>query len=65
MSQYEHPYPIIFISGPRACGKTYNAERLKEMFMCHRIVDDWDGVTPLKPGDLVLTNLKPKFEPHR
>jgi len=30
---------------------------LKEKLGCTRIVDEWDGQTPLRPGDLALTNL--------
>lgn len=51
---------IVIIYGPKASGKTVNAEALREHFGCKRIVEDWAGKgdwRSLKAGDLVNTNL--------
>lgn len=47
---------ITIIHGPSGCGKTRWAERFAHHFNRDRIVDDWDGHSPLSPGDLALTN---------
>jgi len=47
----------IIIVAPQGSGKTQHAQKLKEKLGCTRIVDEWDGQTPLRPGDLALTNL--------
>ena len=43
--------------GPPGCGKTHNAERLREHFGCDRIVDEWSKFDrrSLRADDLVLT----------
>lgn len=50
--------PIIIVA-PQGAGKTINAQKLKSGLGCTRIVDSWDGRSPLKPGDLALTNEQP------
>lgn len=45
----------IIVHGPPGCGKTRNKERLRQHFGATRVVDEWDGKTPLRPGDLALT----------
>lgn len=52
---------IVIVYGPKACGKTRHAEQFRKAFDCARVVDDWDGVRPLKEGDLALTNVEPSF----
>ena len=47
--------PVIIV-GPQGSGKTTNAAKLMEIFGAARLVDDWDGQTPLQDGDLALTN---------
>lgn len=47
----------ILIHGPKACGKTRNAQALAAHFGCSRIVDDWNGRDRVAPGALVLTNV--------
>ncbi|WP_417831679.1 hypothetical protein [Terasakiella sp.] len=47
--------PLI-IFGDYATGKTLNAGAFKKYFKKDRIVDEWDGQTALKPGDLALIN---------
>lgn len=47
--------PLIIV-GPQASGKTKNADSFLHVFGCTRIVDNWNGVTPLMGGDLALTN---------
>ena len=46
----------IIIYGPRASGKTRNADKFLKHYNKKRIVDDWDGSTSLNDDDLVLTN---------
>ena len=48
---------VVVISAPQGAGKTQHAERLREMFGCRCIVDDWDGHSAVPDGALVLTNL--------
>ncbi|MEO3997200.1 hypothetical protein [Mesorhizobium sp. CAU 1732] len=53
----ETAIPTI-VYGPMACGKTCNAEALRILTGCDRVVDDWDGYRPLPEGNvLVLTYL--------
>lgn len=47
----------IIIVAPQGAGKTQHAQALKAKLGCTHIVDEWDGRSPLKPGDLALTNL--------
>lgn len=47
--------PVIIVA-PQGAGKSRNANRLLAALGCKRLVDDWDGVTPLQSGDLALTN---------
>ena len=47
--------PII-VFAPQGAGKTLHADFLMSKFNCTRLVDPWDGVTALEPGDLALTN---------
>ncbi|MCH2341476.1 hypothetical protein ACGFZ7_16365 [Pseudomonas sp. NPDC047963] len=46
--------PIIIVA-PQGAGKTTHAQALKEAFGCSRIVDEWNGLSKLLPGDLALT----------
>lgn len=46
----------IVIYGPHGSGKTVNAARFARRYKAERIVDGWDGVEPLRAGDLALTN---------
>lgn len=48
--------PLI-ISAPQAAGKTRNAQLLMKKFGCSRLVDEWDGRSALRDGDLALTNM--------
>ena len=45
----------IIVFGPPGCGKTRNAEMLRQHFRCREIVDGWDGDSPLPPDSLALT----------
>lgn len=47
---------IVVIHGPQGCGKTRNAQALAAHFGCSRIIDDWDGASPLPEGALALTS---------
>ena len=49
--------PMIIV-GPQASGKTKNAASFLRGLGCVRLVDDWDGVSKLKDGDLALTNIE-------
>lgn len=51
--------PTVFVYGPRRCGKTQNAERLRVHFGLDLVIDNWATGQPRPPawGALVLTNL--------
>lgn len=49
--------PVIIVA-PQGAGKSLNAEQLLASLGCGRLVDGWDGASPLRPGDLALTNLE-------
>lgn len=51
--------PIVIVCAPQGAGKSRASETLRKRFGCTHIVDEWDGVTPLAPGALALTNLEP------
>jgi len=51
--------PTVFVSAPQGAGKTLNAGVLREMFQCTSVVDDWDGISEVPPGALVLTSEPP------
>lgn len=47
----------IVIYGPHRCGKTQNAQKLREHFQLQDVLDDWDGHTRYPPENtLVLTS---------
>lgn len=54
----------VVVHGPQACGKTYNAEKLRKFFGLKDIADSWVGDFPLQ-DTLVLTNDKNTFEAAR
>lgn len=49
--------PLIIV-GPQASGKTRNSDAFQQVLGCKRVVDNWDGRTKLKDGDLALTNVE-------
>lgn len=51
--------PTVFVYGPKGCGKTRNAERLRVLFGLDLVMDEWTSGSPCPPawGALVLTNL--------
>lgn len=51
--------PTVYVSAPQGTGKSRNAKALQVMFGCTSIVDDWDGVSPVSAGALVLTHIVP------
>jgi hypothetical protein len=48
---------VVVVSAPQGAGKNIHAEQLMRMFGCTTVVDEWDGVSELPDGALVLTNL--------
>lgn len=46
----------VIVYGPQACGKTRNAEALRNHFGCANIVDDWSLTQYVVHGSLHLTN---------
>ena len=52
---------IVILYGPIASGKPRRTEMFLKFYKCKHIVEEWDGKTPLKDGDLALTNSKPPF----
>ncbi|RZI33115.1 hypothetical protein [Pseudomonas orientalis] len=49
--------PLIIV-GPQASGKTRNSKAFLHAFGGKRVVDNWDGRSPLRDGDLALTNVE-------
>jgi hypothetical protein len=50
---------VTIIHGPRACGKTHNAELFRRKYGHREIIDGWDGRSKLPDDALVLTNVLP------
>ena len=48
---------IIIIYGAHGTGKSRHGEALCRILKQARLIDGWDGTTPLQDGDLALTNL--------
>ena len=46
----------IVLQGETCCGKTRNAEKIKEHFKCAGITDDWSSSDQIRIGFLHLTN---------
>ena len=53
------------IYGPPGCGKSRNIDKLKAMFKAKRVIDEWDGKSPLRLDDLALTTNSPPFPGHK
>ena len=52
----------VIVYGPKGCGKTRNAEHLRQYFGCTEINDDCDGRPMIvKDGYLHLCIVKPKL----
>jgi len=49
----------VFVFAPQGRGKTRHAQALAAMFECTSIVEDWDGVSDVPDGALVLSNSLP------
>lgn len=49
----------VVIYGPQGAGKTLIADQLMAHYGCERLLDEWDGVTNLQPGDMAITNQEP------
>ena len=49
-------FHVVFVSAPQGSGKSTNAQALMGMFDCTSVVEDWDGVSPVPNGALVLTS---------
>jgi hypothetical protein len=49
----------VILCAPAGYGKTRIAEKLKGLFSCTRIVDEWDPAQPLQHGALHVTNSTP------
>jgi len=49
----------VFVIAPQGHGKTRHAQALAAMFECTSIVEDWDGVSNVPNGALVLSNVLP------
>lgn len=58
----EYPVPKYrtpaIVYGPPGCGKTRNAEAIKELFGAARVIDSYDG-RPLFAGEVALSNAQP------
>lgn len=48
--------PVIIIA-PAGLGKSLKASSLMRAFGCTRLVEEWNGVAPLRDGEMVLTNI--------
>lgn len=51
----------VVVYGPPGSGKTRHAPELLARFGCLAIVDPWDGRSPLRRGDLALTQCAPPY----
>ena len=51
----------IIIYGPKACGKTRNAQKLAKKYGCKKIIDGWDDTRRPPENALVLTNETPPY----
>lgn len=47
--------PVIIVA-PQGAGKSRHGAALLKALGCARLVDGWDGVEPLRDGDLALTH---------
>ena len=47
----------IVIYGDYATGKTLNAQAFSKFYRKSKIVEEWDGKTPLTPQSLALVNI--------
>ncbi len=56
----EAPKTVV-VYGPQGCGKSRNAGALMVRYGCERVQDNWDGVSPIAPGALVMTNVHPPY----
>lgn len=52
----------IVVFGPQGSGKTHTAARIAAKYGADRIIDEWDGVSDLAPGDLALTTVMPPYK---
>ena len=52
--------PII-LYGKISTGETPTAERIKNLYGCETVIDEWDGTSFLPDGALAITSEKPPF----
>lgn len=55
----------MIVYGPKACGKTRNAQRIAKHLGYTKIVDDWHPGLKLPSGTLALTNDDSVFAKYR
>lgn len=48
---------VLIVYGPEGCGKTTNAERIRDFFGVQSYVDEWGPDQPKWPGAVHLTNI--------
>lgn len=58
----ENAMQSVVITAPQGAGKSKHAAVLMGAFGCSRLVDAWDGLTPLQDGDLALTNAEVQWQ---
>ncbi len=46
----------VIIYGNAGTGKTRRADQLLKHYRCSKLIEEWDGVSPLPDGALALTN---------
>lgn len=51
----------VVVFGRPGCGKSRNAKRLMMAYGCLAVQDEWNGVLPLQPGTLALTQIDPPY----
>ena len=44
------------LCGPQAIGKTINSKQIASLLGCDRIIDDWNGKSPIPEGAFAITN---------
>lgn len=49
--------PPAIVFGPPGHTTTHDTPGLMRRLGCVRVLNDWDGCTPLQPGDLAITSM--------
>jgi hypothetical protein len=53
---------IVAIYGPQGSGKTRRCAELMRHYKCSKIIDGWNGTSPLPDGSLAITSAPPPYK---